>query len=202
MAIQCIFIIKTGLTHRYLRRFVYNDKEKCTAPGNYGHDAEVFIDKGLIGEASTTAKIHLDKTDSRWPVKCACGYEFQPDDEWQLRVEEEYAQSNNPNLVYNLNNAPVGAMWYADWYLDYPFGDQYKGPDGHCLTVKTPGGDWIVDSRASNCTKPDDTVHKCWVRQGIPPNITVSKNGNTCSAGAGSIQIGDYHGFLQNGQLT
>lgn len=94
---------------------------------------------------------------------------------------------------------PVGAMWHADWLSDI---DEYRGPDGRTLCVLTPGGEWTIDSKASNCTKPDDLVHKCWVRHGIAPNITVDKNGNTCAAGAGSIMCGTYHGFLQNGELT
>jgi len=61
---------------------------------------------------------------------------------------------------------------------------------------------WDIDGRASNCTLKDDKAHRCWVRHGEPPTITVDKNGLTCSAGAGSIQADDYHGFLQNGSLT
>ena len=96
-------------------------------------------------------------------------------------------------------DAPIGAMMYADWMDDCP---EYLGPDGKCLIVKTPGGEWYVDSRASNCTRKDDKIHRCWVRHGTPPNITVDKNGNTCAAGAGSIMMGKYHGFLRNGELT
>lgn len=91
---------------------------------------------------------------------------------------------------------PPGAMWFAPWYANY-----CKAPDGTCLIVRTPGGDWVVDSVASNCTRKDDKIHKCWVREGIAPNITVGKNGDTCSAGAGSILIEGYHGFLRNGVL-
>ena len=90
-----------------------------------------------------------------------------------------------------------GAMYFADWY-------QRKGPDGHHLIVITPGGPWHVDGRASNCTRPTDYVHYCWVRHGEPPNITVDKNGDTCGCGC-SIGQGpgfrDYHGFLRNGRL-
>ena len=68
---------------------------------------------------------------------------------------------------------------------------------------KLPNGrEWDIDSRCSNCTLPDDRIHRCWVRHGEPPNIHVDKNGHTCSAGAGSILAGDYHGFLHNGELT
>jgi hypothetical protein len=96
------------------------------------------------------------------------------------------------------SDAPIGAMMYADWME----GSDCIGPDGKSLIVKTPGGEWYIDSRASNCTKKDDNIHKCWVRHGVPPMITVDKNGNTCAAGAGSIMIGNYHGFLINGELT
>lgn len=96
-------------------------------------------------------------------------------------------------------NKPIGAMWFVnaedqDWYP--------SGPDGRTLYVVTPGGDWLIDGRASNCTQPGDDIHRCWIRHGDPPIITVDKNGNTCSAGAGSIAIGNYHGFLKNGELT
>lgn len=96
-------------------------------------------------------------------------------------------------------DVPVGAMWFGNekYKDDYPL-----GPDGRTLFVKTPGGDWCIDSRANNCTMPGDDVHRCWVRHGEAPNITVDKNGHTCNAGAGSIIVGNYHGFLQNGFLT
>jgi hypothetical protein len=40
------------------------------------------------------------------------------------------------------------------------------------------------------------------VRHGEPPQITVDKRGLTCHAGAGSIALGSYHGFLHNGVFT
>ena len=91
-----------------------------------------------------------------------------------------------------------GAMYFADWY-------QRKGPDGHHLIVRTPGGLWHVDGRASNCTRKGDDLHRCWVRHGEAPNVTVDKNGDTCECGC-SIGQGegyrDYHGFLRNGELV
>jgi len=135
--------------------------------------------------------------DPRWPRKCECGYEFSEADEWQLFSENIYVRADNQPGEYSLRHAPVGAMWDASW-----FPDSWKGSDGRCLVVVTPGGEWMIDSRASNCTMPNDNVHKCWVRHGEPPNITVDKNGVTCGAGAGSIQRGSYHGFLRNGMLT
>ena len=51
---------------------------------------------------------------------------------------------------------------------------------------------------------PGDDVHRCWVRHGRPEDGTlhVDKNGQTCAAGAGSIQTHNWHGFLHNGVLS
>jgi len=81
----------------------------------------------------------------------------------------------------------------------------YLFAEGPQLTVVCPNGSqWTIDSRASNCTMPYDYAHRCWVRHGDPLTepVTVDKNGLTCAAGGGSIQAGDYHGFLTNGVLT
>ncbi len=52
------------------------------------------------------------------------------------------------------------------------------------------------------CRRLQPRPHKCWIRHGTPPDLTVDKNGVTCNAGAGSILVGDYHGFLVNGRFT
>lgn len=109
-----------------------------------------------------------------------------------------YKRTDTGEEMY-LSDAPVGAIWRAEWYEDMK---ELCGEDGKSYIVKTPGGDWAIDSKASNCTKPDDNLHKCWCRHGEAPNFTVNKVGNTCAAGAGSIIIGKYHGFLRNGELT
>jgi len=96
-----------------------------------------------------------------------------------------------------ISELPPGGMYFADWYAR-------KGPDGHHLIVKTPGGLWHVDGRAANCTRPEDDTHRCWVRHGVPPDVTVDKNGDTCGCGC-SIRQGPgysaFHGFLRNGVL-
>lgn len=93
------------------------------------------------------------------------------------------------------------------WGVDEETGMPNRAPsftftDGPHLCVMTPGGRWNIDSRASNCGLPYDLEHRCWVRHGEPPNVTVDKNGLTCTAGGGSIQAGPYHGFLRDGSLT
>lgn len=89
----------------------------------------------------------------------------------------------------------IGAMYFANCQL-------WDNDSGEHLIVITPGGAWDVDSRARNCTLKDDRLHRCWIRHGEPPNVTVDKNGVTCGAGSGSILAGDYHGFLREGCLT
>lgn len=134
--------------------------------------------------------------DPRWPTRCSCGYQFMPDDEWQVFTRTLYRRSDTGALT-TVEDAPPGAMWHAFWI---PW---WGGPDGLSLMVKCPNGaEWWIDGRASNCTMKDDDVHRCWVRHGTPPKITADKQGLTCQAGAGSIQAGNYHGFLRDGVFT
>jgi hypothetical protein len=101
-----------------------------------------------------------------------------------------------------LADFPAGAMWFGDWYPDSMFNPQL-GP-GKTLIVRTPGGDWVIDQQANNCTIPGDysqAEHHCWVIHGTPPTITVDKDGVTCKAGGGSIAQKNWHGFLRNGFL-
>lgn len=135
----------------------------------------------------------------RWPTRCECGYTFVDTDERQIFSESLYIRSDTGETV-TLADAPAGAMWFAAWMRGF-FRPQIGDSP---LIVKTPGGDWMVDAQASNCTMADDhnqERHHCWVAHGTPPEITVDKNGVTCAAGAGSIQAGTYHGFLRGGYL-
>lgn len=114
--------------------------------------------------------------------------------------------------IYPQGGLLVGAMWDAFWYRGddglphWPI--RYGVRGGTCLIVKTPGGDWILDSKASNCTAKHENMgeaegeHFCWVRHGVAPDITVDKNGKTCNAGAGSFMLGGWHGFLRGGFLV
>lgn len=202
-----------------LRRFTFSSSElpPC-ADGSTYHDASMFvgIEPAYYTEKDGRKFLALrDETphdDPQWPTHCAhCDYVFTDDDQWQDFQDQIYATPDGrtyrlPGRRKSLLNfspitdAPPGAMWDAWW-----MGEWARGADGICLCVCLPNGrTWMVDSVASNCTKPDDRDHRCWIRHGDPKtgNVTVDKNGNTCAAGAGSIQADDYHGFLQNGQLT
>ena len=205
-----------------LRRYTFSgsDKPPC-ADGSTYHDASVFVGieparytEREDGRMFLALRDDTPHDDPQWPTHCArCPYEFTDDDQWQDFQDQIYATPSGatyrlPGRMSSLLNsspvtdAPPGAMWDAWW-----MGEFSRGPDGICLCVCLPNSStWMVDSRASNCTMPDDNAHKCWCRHGDPRTephlLTVDKNGVTCAAGAGSIQADDYHGFLTNGQLT
>ena len=142
------------------------------------------------------------------------------------REEKEFIRLNTGETLwrYSYYSLPPGAMWLQemwDIHTDLQGNEiaRYKGngdwnnDDGFHLHVMLPGPPnedgtisdfghpWDVDSRANNCTLPDDRIHRCWVREGTQPNVSVSKNGHTCAAGAGSIRVAWWHGFLRNGIL-
>lgn len=205
MGIKCFWLEPTDREKRYLRRYVSRAKdiesEKC--PINGYHDAMNFLDESPevagpdgcwkdSGQTSSDFKGH-----PLWPTKCACGYEFQPDDQWQLFTQHIYRRADTGEEM-TLRDAPDGAMWDATWLHSVP---DRCGPDGRAIVCRVPNKhNWQIDGFASNCTRPNEP-HKCWVRHGEPPNLTVDKNGNTCSAGAGSILTPSWHGFLRNGEL-
>lgn len=94
-----------------------------------------------------------------------------------------------------------GAMWNAHWM---PTSE--GSVDGRYIVVRLPNGhEWAMDGPSSNCTRPGEP-HDCWCRHGDPPRLTVDKNPepgrSTCAAGAGSIQAGNFHGFLRDGILV
>jgi hypothetical protein len=93
-----------------------------------------------------------------------------------------------------------GCFFWNDYLPEKAYFDNQEGP--MLMLVLPNGNHWNIDSRASNCGNIQDRQHRCWCRHGEVPNITVDKNGLTCNAGAGSIQSGNYHGFLKNGELT
>lgn len=103
---------------------------------------------------------------------------------------------------------PPGAMYDGEHLHE-----MYPMSDGISLVVVLPNGyHWHVDSRANNCTLPDDEEHTCWVRRGDPRkgmcHVERQPGDFTCSAGHNSIacfQPGTkhhYHGHLKMGVLT
>jgi len=180
--IKCFMVERTRTVRISLRRYKGSATgEKC--PGKYGyHDASKVVrdepyDKNNEGYGDRPGgpfpKGHPD-----WPKKCDwCPYEFADGDSWQLGGERLYKNSETGEL-FTLRKAPVGAMWDAYWM-------SRRGPDGICLVVQTPGGDWMIDYPARGVGQP-------WHRTGVPPKVTAVP----------SIMIGSYHGWLRDGFLV
>lgn len=199
--INCFIAKPSTRVERFLRR--YEDGE-CQFRSY--HNIQKFYDEIEVplfeGEHETDERMVSRPPDEKlkplFPDKCSCGHVFSSEATYQLFTERLY-HNEESGFYYPLRELPVGAMYFAPWYDGI-----YQPQLEHVLIVKTPGGDWIIDSQASNCTMPEDhhqKEHHCWVIEGSLPNITVSKNGKTCGAGGGSILLDKYHGFLRNGFL-
>jgi hypothetical protein len=212
--IKCVMLEPTTMEEQRLRRYTTNHGE-CADIANWGtHQNWVKIgevEKDGLSDYSnaTNQSIRPGQTypvsfeDGRWPTHCTCGWKF-PDEVGKQYFPESLYRVQGTDTLVTLRNAPAGSMWYATWLEE---SNWPTGPDGRVLIVRLPNGsDWTIDSRASNCTLKEDTVHRCWVRHGTPPEINVDKNGHTCQAGGGSISSREgkpdyYHGFLRNGFL-
>ncbi|MGH9884848.1 MAG: hypothetical protein ACREBE_04940 [bacterium] len=219
--IRVFWLEETDRERISLRRWSADGRGPCASnpsqdPRWSFHRATVVIgDELAAGLPSGDVHPH---DDPRWPTQCACGYVFAQDDGWYLDRDSLYSRTDSAETT-TLRDAPPGAMWDASWYRSRGHGDPWTGPDGLSLVVRLPNGhDWVVDQQCSNCTRdqfgptpehPNGRVwlgrtHYCWVRHGDPRTgvIHVDKNGNTCSAGGGSVIGGGWHGFLHNSHLV
>lgn len=116
------------------------------------------------------------------------------------RAEADRGKWNLLTPLYRLPDGrevaelPPGSIYAAG-------GDYRPGPDGQAIVAVCPDGThWRIDGRCTNCAKPDDNEHFCWLRTGDPkgPTFTVSRG----CVGGGSIQTDKYHGMLQNGAFS
>lgn len=188
--IKCIWLEPVPFARVSLRRYHgYGQEGPCPTSGLKYHNAsvtvEVKIDRPLSekydsGDYASDAYPHEDP---RWPRACVCGFEFPENAQWQVNTERLYTSPELPDLIV-LHEAPIGAMWDAWWYGT-------KGPDGKCIVVKTPAGDWIVDYPTKD--------GKGWTRTGTPPVLTVQP-----SIAMGKDEKGRwiYHGWLRDGYLV
>lgn len=201
MVIKCFMIEPTSMSHRWLRRYSRNDGPCPENTGHY-HNALTRIEDGVchlvrdmrpeVGGASWHADD--DETqhdtwphdDARWPIHCACGYAFLPEDHWQVFWHPVFRRVDN-GATMTLYDCPPGAMWDAAMWG--PWG---VGSDGRSLHVALPpnGGydSWCIDGPSIN----NGAFGPGWHRTGEPPNITVTP----------SILTPRYHGWLRGGELT
>src|ERR1041385_1017104 len=211
MGVRCFLLEPTDSVRRWLRRYVSPEgsAEWTCAAGSHEarglfDDAPAIFEEREFAGSLRRVVVHREEDrppddDPRWPATCSkCAFVFPPGTDRQFFYDRLYRRADT-GAVTTLRDAPPGAMWDAWWLHGLTGGAALGGPgdDGRRLMVKCPNGrEWFIDGRASNCTLPQDDNHRCWVRHGEPPDLVVDKNGVTCTAGAGSIQAGDYHGFL------
>lgn len=165
------------------------------------HSARVILGRTGDQAAATELMKASDWQSVDWSDKACdrCGAPVPPDD--------EASNGAGTRTIWDTPSGDLepGCMFWNDWY---PHNDKcwpagWTNCDGKHLMAVTPDGHhWDIDGRASNCTMPDDTTHRCWVRSGEPPNVTAGKAGHTCQAGAGSIATPGYHGFLRDGAFS
>jgi len=212
MSVKTYWLERIPKLQRSLRRFTYGTNcgsragKACPAAGEWGHNASVKLDviilPGLLDIMPVAREVAPLPDPVPYPLACTkCGYVFTPEDEFQVNGDWFYRRGDTGEEMI-LDDAPPGATWDAHWMHDCP---DWCGPDGLCIFCRCPDGhDWMIDSRASNCTLPQDKVHRCWIRHGDPrkAELTVDKNGVTCAAGAGSILTPHWHGFLRGGLLV
>jgi hypothetical protein len=145
----------------------------------------------------------------KWPLKCDWCDALVPIDNRPSIIGEIGECVNKQIFVQRQYNSPSGFPEPGDLYfVNYhdpgqcPFWDNCDGK--HLRAILPNKYEWDLDGRANNCTMKEDRIHRCWIRTGNPENgiINVGKSGLTCSAGAGSISVPGYHGFLRNGHFT
>ncbi len=180
-------------------------------PSSYGtgkpgiHNAEAHVGKTDRLEDWDAFGSPEDYPDERWPTKCDhCEAPVpprttrRPTELGATGVEAHY-QVFTKRLYDTASGKPEpGDVYYTSWHdgIDCPYWDNCGGK--HLHGVCPNGEDWDIESRASNCTQPDERTHRCWVTHGSAEDGTlhVDKAGHTCAAGAGSIQVTGWHGFL------
>ena len=188
--IKCLWLEPTEYMQISLRRYkgAQDGQPLCNHTNSY-HDAKVVVvpqvERPKDQDTGRGLLDHPDypHDDPRWPKECPCGFKFGDDAHWQVNERILYSNPEMNGLI-TIDDAPVGSMWDAWWY-------NHKGPDGRCIVVRTPGGDWIVDYPCKD--------GKGWERTGTPPNITARP-----SIGIGGDPGGrwKYHGFLTDGYLV
>lgn len=220
--VPVFYTVPNGKVRLALRRFIFSDKQKCPARGEWGCDASAPIGTfdARYGETCDSGRGSYlgiwrpeEFRDGPWPAACGhCGEPFDPaKTEDQVFQEAVYVRYDGGPGEFTLRDAPVGMMWDAFWMRnaweasENGPGWMNVGPDGIALVIQVPRNHpFMPEQRASNCTMKDDGHHKCWVRHGdaTKNEVHIDKVGHTCQAGAGSIVTRDWHGFIHHSMVT
>lgn len=189
--IKCFMLQPTNRARRWLRRYYSAERPdgmRLCEPNGY-HNAMALIDDADLIRTErgghSLDSLTWPEDDPRWPEKCDhCDYRFHEKETRQLFYVPIYLTPDGKEVTIRssglpgLDSAPPGSMWYADWL------SCWKGPDQRSLVLMTPGGEWCIDSPASNGPG--------WTRTGTPPIVTARP----------SIICGGYHGWLTDGELV
>lgn len=175
----------------------------CSKYG-YHNASKPLKDSKMMNDQIVGGTLDQHQDRSEWPTKCdGCG-EPVPEGHFlnhdgKFEERPQYQVFHRTLWSSGLDHLEPGDLWYSTSHVRT--WDNDNDPRGHLFCMLPNGHTWDIDSRASNCTRKDDRTHRCWIRHGEPPNVHVDKNGDTCSAGAGSILVEGWHGFLHNGEL-
>ncbi len=186
---------------------------------SYHNAMRFFGDDHDPQNTSTLGGQVSDHADASWPTHCEdCGAAVPAPTRLDWAIETPRRQVFRKTLYATPDRSWIGmpeigdAHW-ADWYECEKNGGAcihgWTNCDGKHLLVHLPGGtqpenEWHdFMARASNCTMPADTTHRCWIVHGRPEdgNLHVDKAGETCNAGGGSVDTGRWHGCLHNNEL-
>ncbi len=162
----------------------------------------------IIGSTDTTPDRDEVRPRGEYPTACDhCGTLVPDQDGPPTALGETGPYVHRQVFTSRLYDSPSGKPEPGDVYRlswhdvgDCPYWDNCDGT--HLRGVCPNGEEWDISSRASNCTMRGDRTHRCWVVTGSPEagDLNVGKGGHTCGAGAGSIQVDGWHGFLHGMQ--
>lgn len=175
----------TGMQRRVLRRYTFGTSSPCSG-NRYGHNAAAVIGDVTEAEAEPVRGDNWPHDDQRWPQACAaCGYEFQPGDQWQRNDDPVYRMPGGQEFGFTRSFgmvAPAGAIARIPWF------DEHAAVPGESWIVALPdGGDWITTQRASGGGH--------WTVTGTVPHITVTPSiWHTSPIG--------WHGWIRDGVLV
>ena len=201
------YLREIGTVHR-LRRY-WEDSHPCK--GWSYHNAFEELGRTYTLDDHTTYGSEKDYSPSAFPTQCHhCGHVWsESSSSLQVFRKRLFVASNGAEVAQD--EMVPGDLFYLREHAPAP-GAHYRFCHGgwtncngmHLHCVLPDGTPWDIDSRCSNCTMRDDTLHRCWVRHGDPEHgetVHVDKSGLTCAAGGGSIVVPGFHGFLHHGKL-
>lgn len=205
----------------YARTFwgdVSGGERPCPASWKGYHDAKTLL-RRTEDPLAEPDEVLREEAAERYPERCAfCGQKAPPEALRHVAALTVYRGAADGEERVGLHGKPgsrfglrPGDAYWAPWH-HAPGEDSgctagwsnCRDPRGHLCLVLPDGQHFDTSSRARNCSRPKDRRHRCWTVEGTPEggDLSVGKGGDTCKAGAGSVDTGTWHGFVRDGMLT